>query len=150
MGSGGLADARTPSVLIAAGLAVPEPLCRPMRDGSAARSEALPVGVKTSPHGRREIIARCLSPDAPHTSSSKGTRMTPHLIALAALLVFPLVALGSGMLVERLMGRAPERNAARVADPARPGSKYRSHRSAMRLGADPAAARRNAGATARC
>ena len=30
--------------------------------------------------------------------------MTPHLIALAALLVFPFVALGSGMLAERLMG----------------------------------------------
>ena len=30
--------------------------------------------------------------------------MTPHLIALVALLVFPLVALGSGLLAERLMG----------------------------------------------
>ena len=30
--------------------------------------------------------------------------MTPDLIALVALLVFPFVALGSGMLAERLMG----------------------------------------------
>ena len=30
--------------------------------------------------------------------------MTPDLIALVALLVFPFVALGSGMLAERLLG----------------------------------------------
>ena len=35
---------------------------------------------------------------------SRGTRMTPHLIVLVALLVFPLVALGSALLAERLMG----------------------------------------------
>ena len=30
--------------------------------------------------------------------------MTPNLIALVALFVFPLVALGSGLLAERLLG----------------------------------------------
>ena len=40
--------------------------------------------------------------------------MTPDLIALVALLVFPFVALGSGMLAERLMGpRARRRGRAR-------------------------------------
>ena len=35
--------------------------------------------------------------------------MTLHLIAVVALLVFPFVALGSGMLAERLMGPRPRR-----------------------------------------
>lgn len=40
--------------------------------------------------------------------------MTPDLIALVALLVFPFVALGSGMLAERLMGpRAGKKRHAR-------------------------------------
>ncbi len=68
MGNRGLADARKPSVLIAAAHDVPEPFCQPMHDGSAAR-EALPVGVKTSRHGRRKVIARCIAPDAAHASS---------------------------------------------------------------------------------
>ena len=71
MGNGGLTDARKPSVLIAAAHDVPEPFCQPLLDGSAARREALPVGVNTSRHGRREIIARYIAPDAAHASSPR-------------------------------------------------------------------------------
>ncbi len=71
MGSGGLTDARKLSALIAAAQDVPEPFCQPLLDGSAARREALPVGAKTSRHGRSGVVARCLSPDAAHASSPR-------------------------------------------------------------------------------
>jgi hypothetical protein len=67
----GLADARKPSVLIAAAQDVPEPICQPLLDGSAARREALPIGVNTPRHGRSGVIARCLFPDAAHASSPR-------------------------------------------------------------------------------
>ena len=40
---------------------------------------------------------------------SEGPRMKTQLIVLVALLVFPLVALGSALLAERLMGPRPRR-----------------------------------------
>ncbi len=42
----GLADAREQWGLIAAAHDVPEPICQPLLDGSAARREAQPAGVK--------------------------------------------------------------------------------------------------------
>ena len=49
--------------------------------------------------------------------------MTPHLIALVALLVFPLFALGSALLAERLLGPRARRKRCARGEPRAAGKK---------------------------